>query len=380
MKKLLLTCTDSMMMQFMIPHVTYLTEQGFQVDLACSDVRNRMDEVRKTFRDNPAVTVQCVDLYRNPFKIGNLKGLGQLRKIVKDGNYDIVWTNEPVMGLMTRLAAARNRKNGQKVMYMAHGFHFFNGAPKRNWCIYYPIEWFMSWFTDLLLVINREDCDCAQKRMKAKKVTYLKGIGIDTQKFRSVSIDRKRFREAIGIPEEDFIYLSVGELEDRKNHAFTIRAFAKMNAPDSNLIIAGTGSQEMQLKELASELNVEDRVHFLGYRRDVGALCKASDVFVFSSRQEGLPVAIMEAMACGLPVVATRIRGTVDEIDDGNGGFLIEQGDTESLVNRMKLLREDRELRRKLGAYNQEKASEFDISLIREQLYEEIQELTGTFA
>ncbi len=373
MKKILLTCTDSMMMQFMVPHVRFLCENGYRVDVACSCVRDRMEEVREAFAQNETVRVLEVNLKRNPLKLSNFRGLSQLKKIIKENDYDLVWTNEPVMGLMTRLAARKARKKrGLKVMYMAHGFHFFRGAPKKNHLIYYPIERIASRWTDLLVTINREDCETAKAKLKAKKVLYVQGIGIDTHKFEKTEIDKEAKKESLGIPRDATVFLSVGELEVRKNHLHSIRAFAQLNRENTYFLIAGTGSQKELLLSEAKALGVQDRVKLLGYRKDVGELCKMADVFLFLSRQEGLPVALMEAMICALPVIASRVRGNVDELDDEKGGYLIPNDDVALLCEKMKTLCEDETKRNTFGAYNAQKAQAFDITAIRESILEEI--------
>ena len=136
MKKILITSTDMMMMQFLLPHVYFLREQGYDVEVACSNVGGRIHEVINAVGKEK---VHNVELYRNPIKIGNLKGLKQLKKIVNSGNYDLVWTNEPVMGVMTRIAAKKARKKGTKVVYMTHGYHFFKGGQKK-YKIFYPMS------------------------------------------------------------------------------------------------------------------------------------------------------------------------------------------------------------------------------------------------
>ncbi len=373
MKKILLTCTDSMMMQFMVPHVRFLCENGYRVDVACSCVRDRMEEVREAFAQNESVQVFQVDLQRNPLKLSNFRGLSQLKKIIASKDYDLVWTNEPVMGLMTRLAARKARKKrGLKVMYMAHGFHFFKGAPKKNRLIYYPIERMASRWTDLLVVINQEDYETAKTKLKAKKVLYLQGIGIDTHKFEQTEVDKEAKKESLGIPRDATVLLSVGELEHRKNHLHSIRAFAQLNRENTYFLIAGTGSQKEMLLSEAKKLGVQEKVQLLGYRKDVGELCKMADVFVFLSRQEGLPVALMEAMICEMPVIASRVRGNVDELDDEKGGYLIPNDDVALLCEKMKILCEDEALRKTFGAYNAQKAKAFDIATIRESILNEI--------
>lgn len=375
-KKILITCTDSMMMQFITPHVFNFIDNGYEVTLACSEVRGRIQEVRDYFRSSKIIIHQ-VKLYRNPFKLSNIKGYNELKHIIKTGGFDYIWTNEPVMGMATRLAARTVRRSGTKVVYMAHGLHFYKGAPKLNWLVYYPIEKALSRITDLMILINREDYELARRRFKANNVKYLNGIGINVSKFSDLDIDRNKKLKELNLPDDASVFLSVGELEKRKNHETEIKAFALTKAIKENahLLIAGIGSQENELKDLALKMNIEKNVHFLGYRKDIGELCKVADIFVLVSLQEGLSVAIMEAMICGLPVITSRIRGNIDEIDEGKGGYHVDPKDYQEAANRMDQLFSDKDMRNKFGKYNEIKAESFSIDSIKQLLIRYINEL-----
>ena len=180
-KKILITSTDVMMLQFLVPHVFYLQNQGYEVEVACSNVENHVDELKDIFKTK--VKMHLVELKRNPMQISNIRGLLQLMKIIKAGSYDIIWTNEPVMGIMTRLAARIVRRKKVKIIYVAHGFHFYKGAPKKNWIVYYPIEKIFSLFTDEIVTINNEDYNFARQNFTSAKVVKFPGIGINTGKF-----------------------------------------------------------------------------------------------------------------------------------------------------------------------------------------------------
>lgn len=368
-KRILVTCTDSMMMQFMIPHIKNLNDEGFKVEIACSDVRGRMNEVRNSFTGIYSIKIYKIDLNRNPFKLSNFRGYRQIKKIIDRGKYDLIWTNEPVMGIITRLASIRQRKvHNLKVMYMAHGFHFFEGAPKGNWLIYYSLEKMFSAVTDILVTINKEDYDLSCKKLKAKKTLYLPGIGMNIEKFANAKVNKHNKFKELGLPEKAIVILSVGELESRKNYTTSIKAFAKLNIANTYFLIAGVGSKEKELKKMCTELKIDDRVLFLGYRNDVMELCKVSDIFLFLSLQEGLPVALMEAMAAGLPAVASRIRGNTDEIDEEKGGFLVDPTDYVSAAKALNVLCEDEQLRKKYGEYNRHNVNRFELSNIEHQI------------
>ena len=201
------------------------------------------------------------------------------------------------------------------MIYTAHGFHFFKGAPILNWLIYYPIERILAHRTDLLIAMNQEDYK-RSKTFKVKRAAFVNGVGLDLNKFVEASPEEKQeVRRAFKLKDDDIFAISVAQLIKRKNHMVLIQAVAKLNNPHFHLFICGDGVQEAELKAKAKELGVGHQIHFLGFRKDVYKISSTADLFLFASLQEGLPVAIMEAMACGLPIVASRIRGNIDLID-----------------------------------------------------------------
>lgn len=262
------------------------------------------------------------------------------------------------------MAANRARKKGTKVFYTAHGFHFYKGAPLKNWLLYYPVEKFCSRFTDVLITINREDYALAQRKMKAKRVEYVPGVGVDLHKFGTSTVDKAAKRAELGVPEDAFVLLSVGELNENKNHQIVIQAIAHM---DVHYLIAGEGGERARLQHLIEELGISDRVKLLGYRRDVNELCRAADVYVLPSLREGLNLSVMEAMASFLPVACSRIRGNTDLIDE-NGGALFAPDSVQECEEAIK-----RVLYGELnaaGMHNAKKAENFSIQIVCEKMRE----------
>lgn len=201
-----------------------------------------------------------------------------------------------------------------------------------NWLVYYPVEKMLSRWTDVLITINHEDYARAKKKFHAGKTYYLPGIGIDLERFHAgdaQTIQQKR--QELGLQPEDVFLLSVGELSDRKNHVVVIEAMKQLVQKHSQLryFICGQGEKKQELQQLIQKYHLEDHVKLLGFRTDVAELCQAADVFVFPSKQEGLPVALMEAMACGVPVVCSRIRGNTDLIQEEK--CLFEPDDVEQV-------------------------------------------------
>ncbi len=324
MKILYITTISLTMNSFFKPHIEMLVCEGNSVDIAC----NYSDLPLDGLYGELGCKVFQIDFSRNPFSSDNIKAYGQLKKVIENGDYDIVHCHTPNASVIARLVCRKFRKkNGLKLFYTAHGFHFYKGAPKLNWIVFYPIEKLCSYFTDKIITINKEDYELAKRKLKAKEVHYVPGVGVDLTGFENVQVDRKEKRREIGVPEDAFLLFSVGELNDNKNHQIIIKALAEINKPNVHYVIAGVGDKREYLISLAKELGVSEQVHLLGYRNDVIGINYSSDAFCFPSIREGLSVSLMEAMACGLPVVCSRIRGNEDLIDE-NGGRLFNAFDS----------------------------------------------------
>lgn len=325
MKILYVTTISLTMNSFFKPHIEMLVSEGHQVDIACNDRDLPLDALYGRL----GCRFYRVDFSRSPLSPDNIRAYGQLKKVIEKGGYDIVHCHTPNAAMITRLVCRKfRRKQGLKVFYTAHGFHFYKGAPRLNWMVYYPIEKFCSRFTDKLLTINREDYDLAKSKFHAAEVHYVPGVGVDLTRFENIQVDRTAKRREIGVPEDAFLLFSVGELNENKNHQIIIKALAKVNRPDVHYAIAGRGDKHDELLKLADELGVSEQVHLLGYRKDIPELNHAADVFCFPSHREGLSVSLMESMACGMPVLCSKIRGNVDLVDN-EGGCLFDSHNVE---------------------------------------------------
>lgn len=345
-KRILITSTDLMMVQFLIPHVINLSEHGFHVEIACSNVGGRVEEIRSKL-ENYVKKIHIVRLKRSPLSPINFWGYRDMKRIINRGHFNLIWTNEPVMGVVTRLAAHTARKNGTKIMYMTHGFHFFKGAPKKNWLIFYNIEQWASRLCDVITTINREDYQRA-KKMHAPVVKYIHGIGINPDRL-SRADNRADIRQELRLNKDAFLCISVGELNENKNHQVVIKALGQLKDPDIYYIICGKGDQLENLQNLAKEQGVQNNIRFLGYRMDVLDICSQSDLFVFPSHREGLPIAPLEAMYCGLPLITSNIRGLVDYMKEGKTGYLIDPDDVNSFASKIKELKSNSQLCTEMG-------------------------------
>lgn len=366
-KRMLVTSTDLMMIQFLVPHVIHLSQNGFEVEIACSDVGGRMDEVRQKL-DGYVSAIHVVRLVRSPASPENFKGYQDMKKVVEAGNYDIIWTNEPVMGVVTRLAARKTRKKGTKVVYMVHGFHFYKGAPKKYWMLFYPVERVMARFADMIVTINKEDFNHA-KSMSVKTVKYIHGIGVNTARLQQGET-QNNIREELGLKQDDFLALSAGELNENKNHRVIIKALGELKDSKIHYIVCGKGDLLEYLQKLAKEQNVSENVHFLGYRKDVVDICSQVEVFVFPSHREGLGLAALEAMYCGLPLVTSNIRGPVDFMENEKTGYICPVDDAYAYAEAIRKLKKNPQLREKINNNNKKVVVPFCLEAVKQEVLE----------
>lgn len=296
------------------------------------------------------ITIHHIDFIRNPYDIRNIKAYLQVCNLINHESIDFIHCNTPIGGVVGRLAGKKCKV--KKVIYQVHGFHFYEGAPLKNWLIYYPIEKWLAHYTDALITINREDYERAQgfKLRKGGKVYYVPGVGIDLSQYKLPENTREIKRIELGLKESDVALISAGELNSNKNNKVIIEALANLKKVNVHYFLCGVGPCEEELKELAQKKGITRQVHFLGYRTDMKELLRAADVFVMPSYREGLSRSIMEAMVSGLPCIASKIRGNTDLLEENNGGFLCKG--LEEYVEALKVLSVDKELRKIQGKNN----------------------------
>ena len=363
--KILYVTTIGKTMRFFESFIRVLLDEGHQVELAANEINSPVPECYQEWKCN----FHHIDFSRSPLSPDNVKAYGQLKKVIENGDYDIVHCHTPNASVVTRLVCRKlRRKNGLKVFYTAHGFHFYKGAPKLNWLVFYPIEKFCSRFTDKLITINKEDYELAKSKFHTGEVHYVPGVGIDLSRFENIQVDRAANRRGIGVPEEAVLLFSVGELHDRKNHEIIIKAMARINQPNVHYAIAGTGEKKDYLLNLADELGVSEQVHLLGYRKDISELNCAADVCCFPSIKEGLGLGAIEAMACGLPLISSSVQGINDYSVDGVTGYKCASSDVDGFANAIKKLAGDCDLRTKMGRGNVQRVRKYDVRQINHLL------------
>lgn len=299
--------------------LTAAKELGFEVHLACN-----MDEAEHPGWDNDCQELEIhthqIDFIRNPFNLKNKKAVKQLSELMKSINFEVVHCNTPVGGIIGRICAAKEKI--PHIIYQAHGFHFWKGAPLKNWLLYYTAEKWMSRYTDTLVTITKDDYELA-KKMKAKRVAYIHGIGIDFDLFSSRREEERNFslREQLGIPKDSTVLLSVGELNSNKNHQMVFEALKIMNRNDIHYVICGEGELRKKYDQYLKKNKLSENIHLVGFQYHVEDYYRMADLFVFPSYREGIPTAIMEAIAIGVDVIASDTRGIRDIVPDGEYRF-----------------------------------------------------------
>ena len=369
-KALIIANTASMILLFNRINIDILEEAGYEVHVACNFLQGNTTskevvEKSKMEWDKEGIAEFHIPFPRTPYSTEVFKIYKQVRALLKKEKYDIVHCHTPIVSAITKLAA-RGIK-GTKIVHTVHGFHFFKGAPLQKWLLYFPVEKILARMTDVMININSEDFLFAKKHLKAKKVMFIQGVGVDYEKFACVARDKDYLRKELGIGQDEMIAVSVGELRSVKNHMTAIRAFGECKSKNVHYVIAGIGKLRDELMDYAKELGVGDRVHLIGFRTDVAEILRSSDFFLFPSLREGLPVALMEAMAAGLPAIVSNTRGIRDLIS-ARGGLYFEPVDHELLAKHIDTFVQNKELREKMGKHNREKVKQFDKSVIREKL------------
>lgn len=323
------------------------------------------DREKKADEERYGIKIHQIDFVRAPYHPGNIKAYKQLKALAEKEQYDIIHCNTPIGGVLGRIIG--KQLNVQKVIYQAHGFHFYKGAPKVNWIIYYPIEKLLAKYTDALITINKEDFEFAKAKMRLRgngKVYYIPGVGIDTDFYTVNGEINKELRKELGLSDNDFAVISVGRLEPNKNTETLIKAMSVLKNENVKLIVCGDGEQRGYLEKLSERLGTEKSVTFLGTVSNLQEIYRAVDALASSSYREGLSRTVMEAMASGLPCVISKIRGNTDLIENGKGGFLCEPTDFKAYSEAITVLLQDASLRKSMKNENLKRIKEFNIPTV----------------
>ena len=363
MKKVLFVATVTTHINFFhIPYLKIFKEKEYEVHVA-SFGEEPIEYCDKHFN---------IPFARSPLKLQNYKAYKELKKIINDNDYEIIHCHTPVGGLLARLAARKARKKGTRVIYTAHGFHFYKGAPVLNWMIYYPIEKYLAKYTDCLITINEEDYEIAKKKFKAKKIEFVHGVGVDENKFNfKMSEDKKlEIRNNLELAKSDIVISYVAELNKNKNQIMIINAIKELFTTNQNIkvLLIGMGNYIKYLEKNIAKNKLEKNVILLGYRKDVSQLLRITDLYISTSKREGLPVNIMEAMLAELPIIATNTRGNRNLVQNSKNGFLVEIDNAKQLAIKIKELISDKELMKKFGDNARKKVEPYELKNVIKEM------------
>lgn len=368
-KKVLFVATvTSHIKAFHIPYLKYFKEKGYEVHVA-SNGEEKIKYCDKHFN---------INFNRFPLSTSNIRAYTQLKNIINDNKYEIIHCHTPVASALTRLAARKARKKfNTKVLYTAHGFHFYKGAPIKNWLMYYPIEKICSIWTDCLITITYEDYNLAKRKFKAKKIEHIDGIGFNVDKF-NIKVpeeDKENLYKEIGANKNDVILTYVAELNKNKNQIILINLIEKIIKNNSNikLLLVGDGKLNDEYQKIVKEKKLDKHIIFLGRRNDISQILSISDIYVASSIREGLPINIMEAMYMSLPIVATANRGHNELLENGSGYIVHNE---KEFYERVLQLINSNELRKEIGDIAKHNVEKYKLNLIlseMEKIYIEIQ-------
>lgn len=366
MKVLLTATVQSHICQFHKPLVEVLHAHGCEVHVAARDNLAEKNGLKLDFVEK----VYDVPFSRSPKSMDNVKAYRQLERIIDEIDYDIVHCNTPMGGIVTRLAARKARKNGTKVYYTAHGFHFYKGAAKKNWIVFYPIEKFFSRLTDKLITITAEDYKLASQKFHCQ-VERIHGVGVDETRYFPVDdVTKKKLRNEMGYGEEQKIVLCVGELLPNKNQTIAIHMMKEIvkRYSDAQLLLAGNGPEKERLEQEIVKCNLHDNVQMLGYCIHLQDYQHIADVVVSCSKREGLPLNIVEAMLSENPVVASNNRGHRELIQNDENGFLVDIDGENKMSERVLLLLENSEKRSKISFNAKNYACQYTFQCVKEEL------------
>lgn len=366
MKILYVATVLSHICQFHLPYLQMLQEQGHEIHVAAHDNLAVKNGLQLKYTDRHIE----IPFERSPFDPRNIKAYRRLKQLLNRERYDLIVCNTPVGGVLTRLAARHCRKEGTRVVYIAHGFHFYKGASKKNWLLFYPLEKALARLCDVVVTINEEDYSFAKKHFPGK-VAHIHGIGVREDRYHPVAAAEKaEMRRSEGLSDDDFVVLCTGELNENKNQKTLISAAALLKDQIQGLkvLLAGNGHKEQALREQIAAEELEEVVKLLGYRTDLEKLVPAVDVVASCSKREGLPLNIVEAMLCKKPVVASVNRGNAELVDDGVTGYLVEPEDAESFAARILRLKQDSALKTRLGEAACAKAQDYTVLQVSQEI------------
>lgn len=371
MKKVLFVTTVSgFLPQFESNHVKLLQDAGCEVHYA-SNFENPVYVFDKDELKRKGISLHQIDVEKSLLKMRkNLCAIRQLLRVIRENDIDIIHCHNPMGGAVGRIAAFLSKKKPY-VIYTAHGFHFYEGAPIKNWLFFYPAEWVFARMTDMIVTINREDYIRAQKLpvRKEGRVWQIHSVGVDKERFAPKG-NRNQKRSELHIPPEAFHIVTAAELNDNKNQKAIIEAVGSLPQKDIYYSICGKGVRETFLREQIKEKGLEKRIRLLGFRTDMEEILQTADCFAFPSYREGFGVAAVEALLCGVPLVAADNRGTREYALEGKNAIICRADSVSAFAGAIDRLYQDRELRRKMAGNCRDSALKFTVEEVEKTMRE----------
>ncbi len=362
LKVLFVTTISGFLTQFEKNDVKILRELGCEIHYA-SDFQNPVYEYDEDELQDMRVITHQISVKKSPAKLReNANAIRELKKIIDTEKIDLIHCHNPMGGVTARMAAHQSKMRPY-VVYTAHGFHFYKGAPVKNWLLYYTAERLMANYTDRIITINNEDRIRAE-RFPVRGVTQIHSVGVDEQRFRPVEELRERKRKELGIPQDAFHIVTAAELNDNKNQRTVIEAIHRIECPDIYYSICGKGPNREMLQMLIEEKGLTERVRLLGYRTDMEEVLQTADCFAFPSKREGLGVAAVEALLCGVPLIAADNRGTREYAVNGKNAFVCRADHPEEFAAAIEKLRTDPRMRQQMSEACRDSAMEFTLPAV----------------
>lgn len=369
MKALFVTTIGGFVPQFEMNDVQILQEYGVEIHYA-SNFENPVYDFDEAALNRAGIKTHPIDIQKSPIHFWrNLKVIRRLKEIIDAEGIDFIHCHNPMGGVTARLAAHLSRRKPY-VIYTAHGFHFYQGAPLLNWMLFYPAERFLARFTDVIITINREDRSRAETfhLRKGGAVYQIFGVGVDMERFCPRPGDAAAMRKMLCIPEHAFHIVTAAELNENKNQSVMIRAIAALDDPEIYYSICGKGPNRAALEELIAKYDLGARVRLLGYRYDMADVLQTADCFAFPSYREGLGIAAVEALACDVPVIAADNRGTKEYMQHDVNGVVCQADDVTAFSDAIRRLKTDAQYHARLRAQCRASVQRFAIDEVDQMM------------
>lgn len=367
-KALMLAPMGSVHRRFNKANINALHALGYEVELCANFENGEGPEIHNQKYVNECnkdgIITHSIPFTRHSLT-GSLKCLPQLKNLLIKKQYDVVHAHTETGGLLLKLAC--NDKGNSKFFYTPHGMSFWKGSSLKSQLVYKPLERWICSSMDMNLGMNMEEVDYL-KKWNNHSATYVHGIGLNIQRMQNPLRTQNDVRSEFGLSVDDVFVVSIGELDDNKNHITVIKALATLGRKGFKYVVCGVGPNKDMLLAEAERTGLKDNVILAGYRSDIPDVLNAADIFVFPSFHEGLPVSALEAMACGLPIICSEIRGNVDIIREGDNGYLFQPSDVETLARKLEYLLDDAEKRKIMGLKNKENVKDFSLESVTEEL------------